>query len=147
MAATGLFHAHLGHLLGRDHVPRESRRKRGISFWREWTVNYGRYCPPVNNSPPHYMWELLTLDRLAGTLCSLSLSVASFHLSRFSRVCTPGFVASALLYFTLLYLALPYRRAGLPRASLLSIREPCSCVSLEYPLLSRHPLLSSLVIF
>lgn len=39
-----------------------------ISFWRAWTVNYGRYCPPANNRPPHYMWELLTADRLGGSL-------------------------------------------------------------------------------
>jgi len=52
---------------------------------REWMVNYGRYCPPVNNSPPHYMWELLTLDRLDGATPHLSLSL-SFFLSLFASM-------------------------------------------------------------
>lgn len=26
-------------------------------------MNYGRYCPPANNSPAHYTWELLTGER------------------------------------------------------------------------------------
>ena len=56
----------------REHRPSDSTENRvgggRISFWRAWTVNYGRYCPPANNRPPHYMWELLTADRLGGSL-------------------------------------------------------------------------------
>lgn len=67
---------------------RESRRKRNVSFRREWTVNYGRYCPPVNNSPPHYMWELLTLDRLDNSFF-LFLSLSFFLHTRMRITSSP----------------------------------------------------------
>lgn len=76
----------------------DSTENRGISFWRAWTVNYGRYCPPANNRPPHYMWELLTADRLGGSLSALreshlpSSSVASTLPRSLPLAFWPGFV-------------------------------------------------------
>lgn len=85
MVATNLIkvEARAGGLSGRTRGrpgaarPADSTENGWISFWRAWTVNYGRYCPPANNRPPHYMWKLLTADRLGGSLSAATWEPSS----------------------------------------------------------------------
>jgi len=115
-------HRELFRPLSPDGSPdRVFRGKRSISFRREWTVNYGHYCPPVNNNPPHYMWELLTLDRLDSVLSSsLSLSFSSCTRVYTTRAIPPA--SSSSLYFSHIS-SLPHRSFFLPE----SIRSCVSC--------------------
>jgi len=88
--------------MGGSHSEDPAENGAQVSVRREWTVNYGRYCPPVNNIPPHYMWELLTSDRLGATLhLSLFLSLPpALH------VCTQYNTVSRAVLSPPLYLTL-----------------------------------------